>query len=67
MLMLLCSIAYPGFLISTFSLILENGKVFISFLLADYSVFVSQSIWMEIDIQLNEQKLPFRMSLLLVK
>lgn len=34
------------------------------FLLAGYSVFVSQSIWMEIGIQLNEQKLPIRMILL---
>lgn len=36
-------------------------------ILAYYSVFVSQSVWMEIGIQLDEQKLPFRITLLLVK
>ena len=67
MLMPLCSIGCLGFLIFTFSLILENGEGCISFLLADYSVFVSQSVWTENGIQLNEQKLPFRIILLLVK
>lgn len=67
MLRLLCCIACLGFLIFTFSLLLENGEGCISFLLADYSIFVSHSVWMEIGIQLNEQKLLFRMILLLVK
>lgn len=67
MLVLLCCIACLGFLIFALSLLLENGEGCISILLADYSVFVSQSVWMEIGIQLNEQKLLFRMILLLVK